>query len=220
MKTEITERLNEKGYGIYYQATLVESERIINCGLSGNTYRAFWRIDKTTSGASHIFREYFRKELQRISSECEGLSTRLEFDEYLDDITADIEISLKNNIQQDKLASYNRLRKPVDIMIEHLISMDSVFNSTRSKIIPWLFLPLDSWIFQSEYLFPDQTLSQLGLSRRSSFGDVQSKSHYIKIQDYIKDRAAVLGVNHEIYFDLLWNNRLQREGKNLFELNS
>ena len=82
-----------------------------------------------------------------------------------------------------------------------------------------MFLPLDSWIFQSEIIFPNENLSELKLKRRFSFGDIRSKNHYVLIQEYLKQRVSSLDVKYEIFLDLFWNNRYQRDGNNLFELN-
>ena len=211
--------INSLGIKVFLEPINEPFELIIKKGLSGNTYRAFHRIDKSKDGASVIFREYFISNKSKILDSFSKLLTRKNYDSYLDTICLELKQLLQENIKNQQLDSYNKLRKPVDLYIEHIVSMDEDFKDFREKITPFMYLPLDSWIFQNEIIFPNENLCDLGLKRRFSLSAIKSKHHYLKIQEFVEYRAKLLGVKCEIFFDLFWNNRFERVGGNLFELN-
>jgi len=211
--------INKLGTKVFLDPKNESFELILKKGLSSNTYRAFHRINKYKDGASVIFKDYFNSNKSKILDSFGKLSSRKNYDNYLDKICSDLKQLLKKNIKNQQLESYNKLRKPVDLYIEHIVSMDEDFKDVRKKITHFMYLPLDSWIFQNEIIFPSKNLIELGLKRRFSFGDLKSKDHYLKIQEFLKHRVNTLGVKHEIFFDLFWNNRYKRMGSNLFELN-
>ncbi|MEI8603702.1 hypothetical protein [Pseudoalteromonas sp. B160] len=39
------------------------------------------------------------------------------------------------------MQSFNKLRKPVDIVFEHFVAMGEDFAPARKAATPWLFLP-------------------------------------------------------------------------------
>jgi hypothetical protein len=127
-------------------------------------------------------------------------------------------LELSKNIRKDQLLSFNKLRKPVDIVIEHMISMGSDFNSVRQSLTKHLFLPLDSQMFQSSIVFSDEEIQYLKIDRTFTFKDIRSNSHYYEIQSFLSDKAARLNIDR-IFFDLLWNERYKSNGGNLFETN-
>ncbi len=118
--------------------------------------------------------------------------------------------------------SYNRIRKIVDLYLEHIVSMASEIDSeTRKLLTPLLFLPIDSWIIKNESIFDSESIYRWGLTRGSSFGEIRKKTLFDDIQSYLvkkaNDISTVLGEEfHVIYFDIFWNNRLNIPGGNLF----
>ena len=211
--------INKLGTKVFLDPKNESFELILKKGLSSNTYRAFHRINKYKDGASVIFKDYFNSNKSKILDSFGKLSSRKNYDNYLDKICSDLKQLLKKNIKNQQLESYNKLRKPVDLYIEHIVSMDEDFKDVRKKITHSMYLPLDSWIFQNEIIFPSKNLIELGLKRRFSFGDIRSKNHYLDIQEYVKQRVSILNIKYEIFLDLFWNNRYKRTGCNLFELN-
>jgi hypothetical protein len=82
-----------------------------------------------------------------------------------------------------------------------------------------VILPLDSQIFQSEFIFTAQEAKALGIKRSFTYKDIKTAQHYADIQIFLKDKAAYIGLNHRIYFDLVWNKRFESNGTNLFLTN-
>lgn len=118
--------------------------------------------------------------------------------------------------------SYNRIRKVVELYLEHIVSMASEINSeTRKLLTPLLFLPIDSWIIKNESIFDSKSISCWGLTRGSTFGQIKEKTLFDDMQRCLVKKASeiskVLGKEfHVIYFDLFWKNRLDMPGGNLF----
>lgn len=118
--------------------------------------------------------------------------------------------------------SYNRIRKIVELYLEHIVSMASEIDSdTRNLLTPLLFMPIDSWIIKNELIFDSESIYSWGLNRSSSFGEIRNKTLFDNMQSYLvkkaNDISKVLGEEfHVIYFDLFWNNRLNMPGGNLF----
>lgn len=106
----------------------------------------------------------------------------------------------------------------MDIVFQHMTAMGD-FIKDRSKIVEFLFLPLDSQIFQSDFVFSDSEITKFRINRNFTFTSIKTKAQYKNIQDFLKEKADKIGINHRIYFDLIWNDRYKSDGKNLFETN-
>lgn len=136
------------------------------------------------------------------------------------------------------LNSYNRVRKIIDLYIEHIVAMTNDLTSNdRRNIVPLLSLPLDSQIFSDPDIFSDAELIQCKLSRkwnneRSNFsapgyGALKLKSDYFFLQNNLIKKCDTLEVPSPffpIYFDLKWSRkdnipRYCSQGNNLFETN-
>ena len=126
---------------------------------------------------------------------------------------------LKKNIRNEQLISFNKLRKPIDIFIEHLIAMETNFSSVRQNLTKHMFLPLDSQMFQSDFVFSDKERQELKIKKEFTFKDILEQSHYNEIQEFLKQKANLIGLENKIYFDLEWNDRWKSNGNNLFETN-
>ena len=95
----------------------------------------------------------------------------------------------------------------------------------RTDLIRYLFLPLDSWMFNSVDVFEDgEVLFSNGLTRSSTMGNVRTKGCYVDLQNYLLRRAQDIEQTladkfHRIYFELFWRNRYRKPGDNLFLTN-
>jgi hypothetical protein len=130
-----------------------------------------------------------------------------------------LENELKKNIKNKQLISYNKIRKPVDIFIEHVVAMEMSFSPVRQSLTKHLFLPLDSQMFQSDFVFSDKERLELKIKKGFTFKDIEVKSHYNEIQEFLKQKTSIIGLENKIYFDLEWNDRWKSNGNNLFETN-
>jgi hypothetical protein len=102
--------------------------------------------------------------------------------------------------------------------------MAEEFAEDRQRLVSYLFLPLDSQMFQQAELFSEYELRSVGISRSSTYTDVKTEMAYQVLQKMVKAKtekisAALSKPLYPIYFDLLWNGRVDRWGTNLFETN-
>jgi len=188
-----------------------------------NTFRGFHKIDKSGVGAGVVFRDYFVEHRDELVSALATTRTVDDLHKLLNRTSENIREGLVN-IKPSMLTSYNKIRKPVDLYIEHLVAMARELDGSRERLIPLISLPLDSQMFEHPDVFQDAELRKVGVSRRSTYMEVRSEDAYRYLQGVLRDRAEIVSQSagrsfHPIYFDLLWNNRHARPGTNLFELN-
>jgi hypothetical protein len=193
--------------------------------VGANTWRGFRRRDKEGIGPSRLFIGYFTQQKNRLLEELNEVTDSDKLDAIEDRICKELRCAFDNtkNFSQEQLRPYNKLRKPVDIYIEHLVCMAREHDQGRAALVPLLFLPLDSQMFKSERpnpeIFTITELKEFGLSRRSTFASVETRETYCGLQAKLKDKANVVKGFHRIYFDLIWGNRWKNWGCNLFETN-
>lgn len=191
--------------------------------VSQNTWRGFHKIDKECPGAAEGFRGYLLDNTAQLVRELAHVSSATDLDALADRIGEAVKGRL-TNIRPTMLRSYNKIRKPLDLYLEHQVAMARELAEVRPRLVPWLRLPLDSQMFQLPHLFSDQDLWRLKLSRQSTYQEVNSTDQYHALQRIVNDRASELSALagrtfHPIYFDLWWNDRHRRSGGNLFEVN-
>ena len=191
--------------------------------VSQNTWRGFHKVDKNLPGAAEGFRGYWLENGVRFLRELGDVESEADLDALVDRIGEAVQARL-TNIRPTMLRSYNKIRKPLDLYVEHGVAMAGELAEVRSRLAPWLRLPLDSQLFQLPDLFSDGDLRRLHLSRQSTYREVDSIDQYHALQQLVKNRArefsALAGRPfHPIYFDLWWNDRHRRSGGNLFEMN-
>ena len=193
--------------------------------VAGNTFRGFHRIDKGRPGAAPVFTSYFVENRSGLLESLRSVRDEADLDEVADRAVADLLARLEGVIKPAQLESYNKVRKPVDLYVEHLVAMArEIGPETRERLVPLLFLPLDSQVFASEVCFRDSELRRHGVSRRSTSGSLSDAGAYAALQSILSERAGAVASHlgapfHRIYFDLLWNDRWTRSGQNLFALN-
>jgi hypothetical protein len=188
-----------------------------------NTFRGFHKIDKDGVGAGEIFRNYFVQHRDGLVSALESTRSADDLHGLLNRVSEEIREGLVN-IKPSMLASYNKIRKPVDLYIEHLVAMAEELDGSRERLIPLISLPLDSQMFQHHEVFGDTELQTAGISRRSTYMEVRDEEAYRYLQGRLVSHAADISDRAQrlffpVYFDLLWNSRYSNPGVNLFELN-
>ena len=188
-----------------------------------NTFRGFYRITKSCPGAMEGFIRYFLDHRNTLVESLSKIASRSELNDLANRICEGVRTNLTNSVPE-QLRPYNKIRKPVDLYLEHLVGMARELDEHRVRLVPFLFLPLDSQILAHPALFSTAELAAHGLSRRSTYKDVASEEIYTELQDLLKEKAATVAIErgrsfHVIYFDMLWNNRHHNWGGNLFESN-
>jgi len=218
---EIINKINFVGERVFYNPTpLIDYEMLIKNSLGSNAlFVGFHKINKTEQGSKDVFEYTFNKNKTSIIETINQIKTENELDEYENKICEELLEGLKINIISKQLNSFNKIRKPVDIVFEHLVSMGEDFHEARKNLTRHLFLPLDSQMFQSEFVFSNLEVLHMQIKRTYTFKDIQQKEHYRTIQKFLKEKSEKLGLRCRIFFDLIWNERYNTKGLNLFETN-
>jgi len=188
-----------------------------------NTFRGFHLIDKSQPGARDVFHTYFMRQRPQIVGALSRIATWEELHNCANRLCDEIR-PLLSNIKPHMLLSYNKIRKPVDLYLEHLVAMGRELDGPRKTLVPLLYLPLDSQIMANSAILSDVQLAAHGLNRASTYGEVQEEANYIALQKCIRERAHSVGRDlalsfHAIYFDLVWSGRWRSKGGNLFMTN-
>ena len=188
-----------------------------------NTFRGFRRVNKALSGAKEGFIKYLVQERASLASALTAVKSRNELHRLSNRICDAVRLRL-DNIRPSQLHAFNKLRKPVDLYVEHLVAMATELDDARHKLVTLLFLPLDSQILAYPRLFSDEELSRFNLTRKSTYSDITSEQMYSAMQMSAVQRAESVVAEqrrqfYAIYFDLVWNRRYRNWGGNLFEVN-
>lgn len=214
------EQMNEVGKRVFLNpCPLLSYDKLAKCSLGPNTYRGFHRIDKNKDGATKVFKQVLTDKKSLIQKGIKEAKSESDLDNLLKNVCNILLRELKENIRADQLTSFNKIRKPMDIVIQHMVAMGEDFNDARARVTKLLFLPLDSQIFQSVFIFTDKEAKDLKIRRNFTFKDVECESHYSDIQEFLRVKANRIGLTHRIYFDLVWNDRYKSSGTNLFLTN-
>lgn len=179
-----------------------------------NTFRGFHRFDKDEEGPKATFVQYFVSQKRRLAKELATITTEIELHKLSNRIQSELILNL-TNIMPDQLDSFNKVRKPVDLYIEFLVTMSLELKHLRSALVPLLFLPLDSQLLNNPVVFSEGDLRSIGLSRGLSFGDITTEDSYLELQCLANTFASTISTKfgkqfHRIYYDLLWNDRWKR----------
>lgn len=97
-----------------------------------NTWRGFHRINVNEDGPKSVYTLYFIKNKTKIIEDLKNIGSMEELNKFSNDLYSEINDLLKENIKNDKLV-YNRVRIPIDLFLEHVISMANELNSCRKK---------------------------------------------------------------------------------------
>ena len=84
-----------------------------------NTWRGFHRTPNSLSGSKDVFTGYFKERVAFIIDTLKSIRIVEELDHFENEIYLGIRKRLQGNIRSDMLTSYNKIRKPIDLYIEH-----------------------------------------------------------------------------------------------------
>ena len=175
-----------------------------------------------------VYQNYFISKKNSIIVEISQVTSRNALDTISDDIRSEI-LKIMKEVEFDtklNMLYYNRTRKIIDLYFENLVAMAEEFSPVRLKLVPMLYLPLDSKIFKHKLIFEDHELLRCNINRKATYGSLEHKHHYQYLQNQIKWRAMAIDQEfYPIYFDLFWgmrnscNDRFHSWGNNLFQTN-
>jgi hypothetical protein len=185
-------------------------ETVIAVG--SNTFRGFHRIDKCDTGPQAAFTRYFIAQRARLLRELPAITTAAQLHQLSNRLRSEL-IAALDNVRPDQLLSYNKVRKPIDLYLEHFVRLATDLQPLRARLIPLLHLPLDSWILDHPAVFSEGDLRSLGLARGLTYGDIHDESTYLALQDLAAKNARAITASigtpfHRIYYDMLWSDRL------------
>lgn len=184
----------------------------------GVTFRGFYKIDKSLTGAKEVYDRFFLENKESILRRLQNIEDQSNLHDLSDEWRQSIVRQL-GNIRPEHVKSYGKTRKPIDLYTMNLIALSAEAGILRERIVPLLLLPLDSQMFQKA--FSADELRPFGLTSRSTYGDLRSEKDYTALQGVANRRARDLtkqfGTSvHPIYLEMLWRNRMSGEGQNLF----
>ena len=214
---------------IYPWVDIVEGAQVLRsdgryrciAAVESNTARGFHKINEAGPGALYVYREHFVSNRDQLCHDLAQLESRKALHAWAERIADEVRKKLIN-IKQEMLRPYNKVRKLVDLHLQALVSMSIELADHRLRLMPYLFLPLDSQIISSPTLFSEAYLRSVGLNRKATYKDVGSRATYDALQERVAERAVEMSqltdsTFHPIFFDLLWNRRDLNWGRNLFE---
>ena len=235
---EIYELASSKADAIFEEANELYSYNDIINGVKDGFDKNMYAVDPSTFRGFHresyaksegikvveIYRRLFLREKDNVLSKLKTIISVDELNDYEDCLGEKLITDLSKPIRvlkEDKYSSYNRFRKVIDLTIEHLVSMSNELAKERQSLLDKVFLPLDSQIFGSEYVFSDDEIDHFRLSRNTSYGAITSKEQYTMLQKYLREKACRISEEIApfklIYFDLFWGGRVNTKNTaNLF----
>jgi len=177
--------------------------------VGGNTLRAFHREDKNAIGPTEIVREYIINSKAQIIEGLKKANSTHDIDLLSDKLFQELKEKLAVNVKKEILENYNAVRKLIDLILEHVTLVASELNAYRKQIIPLLHVPLDSFILNSDCLFTYYEREKLGLKvNGGGFLSVKTKEQYYAVQSHLRNVAESNKIDHPIYFDVLWRDRI------------
>jgi len=188
--------------------------------VGGNTLRAFHRKDKDAKGPTEIIREFIWNSKDEIIVGLKKVNSTADIDQLSDELFKKLKTKLEVNVQDHVLKNYNAVRKLVDLILEHVALIATELNDCRKQIMPFLRVPLDSFILNSDCLFTYQERKEYKLGVvGGGFSRIKTKEHYDKVQSHLIQVANSCEVSYPIYFDVLWRDRMNYQF-NLINQNS
>ncbi|AKN33765.1 hypothetical protein Ccar_24240 [Clostridium carboxidivorans P7] len=184
-------------------------------------WRGFHRVNNNEDGPKKVYIQYFIENKVKITDTLKKINSKDELNELSNYLYYELNDLLKENIKDDKLV-YNRVRVPIDLFLEHVVSMAIELNDCRKKLIPFLFVPLDEHTIRN--CFNEKQLIKDNLNIISRIGDIDLDKEYDRMQKILYNRAVRISKEYgqeyyRIYSELLWHNRYRNFGRNLFETN-
>lgn len=185
-----------------------------------STFQAFGRFTENMFKVTDIYINYFLSNKISIINSLNSAKSENDLNRIEGKIYAEIYSELLKNTDVNRLNSYNRIRKPINLYIEHIVSMTMEITN-RETLTPLLYLPLDKFIFGSEYTLSDYERKNLKVDPNKGFGQVKEENHYYVLQSYFKRKSEAFSVKlgvkfNRIYFDMFWKDRYLTHAGNLF----
>lgn len=177
--------------------------------IAGNTLRVFHRIYQTQKGPKEIIQIFLNESKESLLDDLKNCNSIEDIDFVSERLEKCLKEKLDVNIQDSVLSSYNSVRKLIDLILEHVVLISEELNEHRTKLIHFLRVPLDSYILSSTCLFSFNERKLFGLEvNKAGFLSIESNEQYYKIQKHLRWVAESNKIDHPIYFDVLWRDRI------------
>jgi hypothetical protein len=176
--------------------------------ISGNTLRAFHRIDVNKSGPKEIINCFLINSKDSIINQLRKCKSAKDFDLLSNELEQTLKKELSKNVRPEILSNYNAVRKIVDLILEHVVLVSNELSNYRQQLIHFLRVPLDSFILNSSCLFTFNERKKFELTTNAGFLSIKKKEHYDSIQNHLASIANESKIDHPIYFDILWRDRI------------
>jgi hypothetical protein len=176
--------------------------------ISGNTLRAFHRIDINKSGPKEIINCFLINLKDSIINQLRSCQSAKHFDFLSNELEQTLKKELAKNVRPEILSNYNAVRKIVDLILEHVVLVSEELSNNRQQLIHLLQVPLDSFILNSSCLFTFNERKKFELKVNAGFLSVKKKEQYDSIQNHLASIANESKIDYPIYFDILWRDRI------------
>jgi hypothetical protein len=176
--------------------------------ISGNTLRAFHRIDVNKSGPKEIINCFLINLKDSIINQLRSCQSAKHFDLLSNELEQTLKKELSKNVRPEILTNYNAVRKIIDLILEHVVLVSEELSTNRQQLIHLLQVPLDSFILNSSCLFTFNERKKFELKANAGFLSIKSKEQYNSIQHHLASIANESKIDYPIYFDILWRDRI------------
>jgi hypothetical protein len=176
--------------------------------ISGNTLRAFHRIDVNKSGPKEIINYFLINSKDSIIKGLTKCTCAKDFDLLSNELEQTLKKELSKNVRPEILSNYNAVRKIIDLILEHVVLVSNELSNYRQQLIHLLRVPLDSFILNSSCLFTFNERKKFELKANAGFLSIKNEEQYDSIQNHLASIANESKIDHPIYFDILWRDRI------------
>lgn len=205
----ILQEVQETGECIMLNASKpIDYDTLAKSIISGNTLRAFHRIDVNKSGPKEIINYFLINSKDSIIKGLTKCTCAKDFDLLSNELEQTLKKELSKNVRPEILSNYNAVRKIIDLILEHVVLVSNELSNYRQQLIHFLRVPLDSFILNSSCLFTFNERKKFELKANAGFLSVKKKEQYDSIQNHLASIANESKIDHPIYFDILWRDRI------------
>jgi hypothetical protein len=175
----------------------------------GNTLQAFHRNDINKIGPTEIIHEFIGNSKDQIIEGLKKAKSTNDIESLSNELFKKLKSRMEVNVQDRVLKNYNAVRKLVDLILEQVALIAKELNDHLKQIIPFLRVPLDSFILNSDCLFTYQERKKFKLGAvGGGFSRIKTKEQYDSVQNHLIQVANSCEVSYPIYFDVLWRDRI------------
>lgn len=185
-----------------------------------NTFMSYGHFTNQMYTAKKIFINYFLDNKSKILYELSKIQDENDLIRLEESLYFELYKLLKESLYNKKLY-YNQVRKIINLYLEHIVTM-AIEIENRKQLVPLLYLPLDKVTLNS--VLNESEIAMFNLGKNPTMGSVKIKPTYLAIQKLILNKSMkisnLLGSDfYRIYFDLMWGERFNSDGTNLFLTN-